>query len=229
MEPAVHSRQDQRGEGDDEEVRRDGEDSARLAEAAQVGEGDEADEAHTEGYAMGQELWKRRGEGGHPGGHAHGHGQHVVDQKRGGGHQPRGRAEVGAGHDVGAAARRIRVDGLLIRDGDHHEEAGDGHGHRHGQMGRGHAGQDEHEQDLFRRIRHGGERIGGEDGEGDALREPLVARLGQGHRPPDQPALQQAGVHGRRERGAPRWVRSCRPWARPPWRRSWPRAHPCPS
>ena len=212
LEPAPQPRPDHDGEGDDEEIGRHREDAAGLADTTQVGEGDQRDEPHTEPHAVAVQPRHGRRQGGHARRHAHGDGQHVVDQERGGRDQPGRRPEIGARDDVGAAARGIRVDRLLVRHRDHDEEARDGERHRHSQMQRRGAGQHEHEENLLRGVGDRRERVGREDGQGDSLRQPLVARLRQRHRLADDPALQETRVH----RPPKRWLRLAAPPAPDP-------------
>jgi hypothetical protein len=180
LEPAPQPRPDHEGEGDDEDIGRHREDAAGLADTTQVGEGDQRDEPHAERHAVAVQPRHGGGEGGHARRHAHGDGQNVVDQERGGRDQPWRGAEIGARNDVGAAARGIRVDGLLVGHGDH-------------------------EENLFRRVSHGGERIGGKDGQGDGLRETLVASLRERHRLADDPTLQETRVHRPPKDGPSAW------------------------
>ena len=92
LEPAaereVEARPDQYREGRDEEVGRHGEDSSRLADATQIGEGDEGDKPHAERHAVGQQHREGGRQRGHAGGDADRHCEHVVDQQRRGRHQP---------------------------------------------------------------------------------------------------------------------------------------------
>jgi hypothetical protein len=59
----------------------------------------------------------------------------------------------------------------------------------------GRAGQHQDQENLLGGVGDGGERIRREDRERDALGEPLVSRLRQRHRRPDEPALQQRQSH----------------------------------
>ena len=71
------------------------------------------------------------------------------------------------------------MDGLLVGDGDDREKAGNRERDGDGEMGGRRAREHEDKQDLLGRVGHGGERVGGEHGEGHGLREPLVPRLGR--------------------------------------------------
>jgi hypothetical protein len=59
----------------------------------------------------------------------------------------------------------------------------------------GRAGQYQDQENLLGGVGDRGERVRREDGERDALGEPLVSRLRQRHRRSDDPALQQRQSH----------------------------------
>ena len=124
-EHAEQADDDEHGEHEDVEVRRRGEHATGLAHAAQVGDGDHADDHQTERDAQRLVEVERRLHRQHAAGDGHGDGQDVVGEQRRAGHQRRRLAEVGLGHDVGAAARRVGVDRLAVREDDDEEQDGD--------------------------------------------------------------------------------------------------------
>ncbi len=103
------------------------------------------------------------------GGDRHGDGQDVIDEQ-GARHGQAGLgSEVGIGHLVVAAAARVGVDVLAVgRDDGEHQ-----HDDREGDPGavlvRRDARDRQDQQDLTGGVRHGGERVGREDGKGDPL------------------------------------------------------------
>ena len=149
---------------------------------------------------MRRELRKRRRDGRHAGGDGDRHRQHVVHQQRGRGHQAGDRTQVRPRDDVGAAAARIGVDRLLVGDRDDRQQPGDGERDRNRQVKRGRAGQDQDEQDLFRRVGDRRERVGRKHGERDPLAQALVVRLGERHRRADEGPLEERESHARLDR-----------------------------
>ena len=104
-----------------------------LADAPQVAEGQHRDEGEAQRDAMVVPFRERGGDGSHPGRDADGHRQDVVDQQRRPRDQARGLPDVLLGHDVGAAAARIGVDRLAVREGDDEQEHGDHGADRRGE------------------------------------------------------------------------------------------------
>lgn len=180
----------------DEDVGGDGEELARLPDAAQVhhreqGDGDDRAERlvlDDEGDGRPEVL--------DAGGDRHGHGQHVVDEEGAGDGASRPRAQVGLGHLVGAAAVGVGVHGLPI-GGDH-----GGHQDHHRQRDPGaevvrrRARQREDQQHLAGRVGDRGERVGGEDGEGDPLGEEGLPQLVAGQCAPDEEPFGHVGQFG---------------------------------
>ena len=62
-----------------------------------------------------------------------------------------------------------------------------------------HARDGQDQQHLAGRVRHGGERVGGEDGEGDALRQERFSEPVAAQRPPDQDPFGHVGQFGHAE------------------------------
>ncbi len=72
---------DERKDAGDEEVRRHGEDPARLPDAPQVGERQQRQRAEADLDAIGLQPGKRRCDGQYSRGDADGYGQRVVDEE----------------------------------------------------------------------------------------------------------------------------------------------------
>ena len=122
------------------------------------------------------------GDGGDARGHRHGHREDVVDEQRGSRGLGRGLAQVLLGDDVGAAAARVFDDGLAVAEGEDHQQEvmpratgtespkirrGRGPRRRAAPavaQGRGQGG-----HDLLGGVGHRGERVGGEDRQGDRV------------------------------------------------------------
>ena len=85
--------------------------------------------------------------------------QHVIDHERCGGDQARPDAEVGLGDGVGAAAGRVFVDDLLIRQREDRQQEHDGDADRNGIAQRGGPDQDQDQQDFLRRVGDGGKGV----------------------------------------------------------------------
>ena len=195
--PAHEPVEDEDARGTHEEIGGQREELARLAQAAEVGEGDRRHEADADGHAIVEEGRNGRGEGGHAGGHAHGDGEHVVDEERPRRDEAGQRPQVVLGDDVRAAALRVGEDGLAVRAHHHRDQDGDGHADGDGQVEGRAAREHEDEEDFFRRVGHGGQRVGGEYRERRGLGEPLVTGLGRGQRAPDHEFLERVEIHRR--------------------------------
>ena len=182
-EDAVAADDDQQHQHHDVEVRRRGEQRARLLEAAQVGHRHHGDHQQAQRHApLGVEV-ERRLDGQHAAGHGHGDGEDVVGHQRRPGDERRHLAEVLPRHDVGAATRRVGVDRLAVRqhDDDQQDRHDDGDRDELAEGGDADAGLGhEHEHDLVRGVGRRRDGVGGEDRQGDALAQPLVALLGRG-------------------------------------------------
>ena len=102
-------------------------------------------------------------------GDRHRDGQHVVDEQCARHGHPRPAAEVDGGHLVVATAGGVGVHGLPVRrdHGQHHH--GDGERDLPGPGVGGDAGHAQHDEDLVRRVGDRGERVAGEDRQGDPL------------------------------------------------------------
>ncbi len=119
----AHAEADHGEDAGDEEIGGQGEDLARLADAAQVGDGDAHDGQQAQPHPVGEQTGKGRGDRVDAGRRRHRHGQHVVDEQ-GGARQQRGQdAEVVLGHDVGAAPLGIGADRLPVRRHDDQRSA----------------------------------------------------------------------------------------------------------
>ena len=160
---ADQTERDHADDADQEEVGRHGEDAARFPNPAQVEQRHQDDESQTERDPMVAELRHRRGQRGHAGGDADRHGDDVAEQERGAGGQGRQLPKVVLGHDVGAAARRVRLDRLPVGDADDQEQGDDAHPDWQAQRKRPQPGQEQDVQDLLRGVGHRGEGIRRED------------------------------------------------------------------
>jgi len=124
-----------------------------------------------------------------------GDGEDVVDEQGAGDGQSGLGAEVGGGHLVVAAAL-VRVHVLPV-GGDHREHQHDDRDRDPGaEVVRRHARDGEDQQHFSGCVRHGGERVGSEDGERDALgqerfSEPVAAQCA-----PDQDPFGHVGQFG---------------------------------
>ena len=130
------------------------------------------------GTRYGSKHLEGRREGGGARRRRHGHGQDVVGEQRGAGDLGGGRAEVVLGDHVGAAGRRVLLDRLAVRQDQEAEHHAHGDGDREHQRER-HEPRHRHQdvQDLLGGVRRRRQVVGGEDGEGGGLAEPLVLEL----------------------------------------------------
>ena len=144
----------------DEEVGRDGEDRPGFLDAAQIDEHDEhhqrdgdPDPLRIERRKRGSDLRDTRRD-------RDGDRQDVIGEQRRAGRLCGQLAQVIARDDVGAAAAGIRVDRLLVRQGQDGEQDDDPDGQRHrkGQPGHARARKDQHQ--FLGRVRDRGHRIG---------------------------------------------------------------------
>ena len=134
------------------------------------------------------ERRRRRGDREDAGRDRHGDREHVVGEQRRAGDEARQRAEIVLRHDVGAAARLVRLDGLRVRERDDREQRGDRDRDRQDQVERGRAGGEEDDHARLGRVGDGRERVGGEDREREELREERLLHLAGRHRAADDRA-----------------------------------------
>ncbi len=163
-----------------------------LLHAPQVADGHQRDEedAHRDAELLGRR--ERGRDRGNAGRHRHGDREHVVDEQRAA-RDERGRdAEVLPRHDVRAAAARIGEEGLAVARRDDGEQHDDDQRQRH-QVAEGeharHGHQDE--EDLLGRVGRGGDRVRGEDRQGDDLAEPLMVLFARRDRAADEDPLER--------------------------------------
>ena len=120
---AVEAARDQHEDADDEEVRGDGEDAARLPDAAKVAEHQNSQKRRgTSPRGTPSSARQRRRDGEHAGRDADRDGQRVVDEERRRGDEAGALPDVLLGDDVRAAARRIGVDRLAVGKRDDGEQ-----------------------------------------------------------------------------------------------------------
>src|SRR2546427_585041 len=111
------------------------------------------------------------------------------------GDEPRAGAQVVLADDVRAAPLGVRVDRLPVgaHDDRNQDRDGDGDGERVAQ--RDAPGENQDQEDFLGRVRHRGERVGGEDGERRGLAEALVPLLRGRERGADGEPLQTVQAH----------------------------------
>ena len=85
-------------------------------------------------------------------------------------------AQVDVGDLVVAAAGGVGVDVLAVGGHNGQEHHHDGQAHPRGDCHRTHAGQGQGQEDFIRRIGHGGQRVRGENGQRDPLRQERVGQ-----------------------------------------------------
>ncbi len=171
----------------EKKVRGNGEYHSRLFHTTEVHQHHEEHQHHPEPHAVlvenrkrGRELCGSRRD-------RYAHRQDVVREERCSRHLRGERPQIVSRDHVRASSVGVGVDGLLIGDGDDREKDGDGHRNRervHESRG---AGGGEDEQDLLRRVGGRGKGVGGEDREAHGLADGLVARVGGGKRPSEEP------------------------------------------
>ena len=128
------------------------------------------------------QLRDRRRDRRHAGSRRHCHGQDVVDDQRRAGEQAGVDADVRLRDVVSAAATRIRLDQLHVREGNDRRQRRDGHGDGHGVVQRASTREDQHQENFLRRVRGGREVVGGEDGQRLHLAQTLVRQVRRGDR-----------------------------------------------
>ena len=133
-----------------------------------------------------QQRWNRRHQRAHAGRDSNGGREHVVDQQRGRGQQPRARADVLARDGVRSASARVRIDGLAIRkinDGQQKNDgAADGNDVRDAQR----AERDQDGERRFRTICGGTQRVESEDGDARGGADALAVLFPIGERLAEQ-------------------------------------------
>ena len=137
----------------DEQVRRQGEDVARLAKAAQVADRDQGDrgdpdldpyvvETRPDRVRLGD---RRRGRDGDR--------HHVVDHQGARGDEPEDLPEVLLCHGIGTTTRRVGPADLAVRGRHHGEHQGDRQRDPDRVLQRQHAAREQRDEDLVRRVR----------------------------------------------------------------------------
>ena len=157
----------------DEQVGRDREDVPGFAQAAEVRDGDQPDrdECDLDAYVVGGR--EDRLDLGDRGCGGDGDGHDVVDQERRGGDQPEDGRQVRLGHDVRAAAVRIRAADLAVGDRDDREEERDRDRDLDREEQRTGPREDQDPEDLLGRVRRRRDRVRAEDRERLLLRQAL--------------------------------------------------------
>ncbi len=150
-----------------------------------------------------------RGHGGRQSEHARGDrdgdGEDVVDEERRRRDEARQPSEVVLGDDVGAAARLVGVHRLRVGEDDDRQHCCDHDGDRHDQAGRRRRGCDQHDEPRLGRVGHRRQRVGGEDRQGELLRDERVVHLAARARAADERPLPGDRAFGD--------VRGSRPWS----------------
>ena len=192
---------------EDEQVGRDREDVAGLAQAAQVADGDQADRADPDDHAPIEQrregrddlLDRRRGR--------HRDRQDVVDEQRRGRDERDPLADVPAGDRVRAATGRVGDADLAVADRDHDQQAADQDADLE-PVGEGDdAAEDQDPQDLFGGVGRRRDGVRAEDRQRLLLRQALAELVLARERAPEQePAERGEGLAGGRRRGAGRFL-----------------------
>ena len=178
-------------DGGHEDVGRHGEHAAGLLDAAQVDQGQDDDADRRDGGLLAVQGRHGGGQVGRRRGHRYGDRQHVVHEQRRRDGDPGVLAEVLVGDLVVAAAGGVGVDVLAVGRDDGQQHHHDGQPHPGRKCHRADAGEGQRQQDFIRRVGHGGQRIRGEDGKGDPLRQQGVGQTVV----PEGPAYQHP-LHG---------------------------------
>ena len=182
-----------------EQVGRDREERARLADATQVHRGQQRDGDHTHRRLVADESFDAAGGvlGGR--GDRHGDREHVVDQQRTGHRHPGVAAQVDRRDLVVAAAGGVGVHRLAIARDDRQ------HHHRHRETDlprpdvRRRAGDGQHDEDLVGRVGHRGQGVAGEDGQRDPLGQQRLPQLAAAQLATQEDALGDIADTHRRE------------------------------
>ena len=165
----------------------------RLAEPPKIGQGDQRHYRQRDEEPVGKHAGKRGGHCRHARGDADRNGHDVVDHQRGGGDHPREPPEVLGAHDVGAAAGRIGVDGLLVGERHDRQKARHREGDPEREMQQGHpdAGPHENDEYLLSGVCRRGDRIRREDRKSDQFGEPCLVLLVRRDRLTDEYSFDQ--------------------------------------
>ena len=147
------------------------------------------------------ELRKRRRDRQDAGGNADGDGERVVDQERRRGDQTRIVSDVLLGDDVRAAAGRVGVDRLTVREGDDGEQCGDDQADRDRVDERAEARDHEGREDEVGGVGDRRQGVGGQHRQAGDARQALVVGEVRWNRLADKEALD-------RKRGAFRHSRA---------------------
>ncbi len=190
---------DHQEDAGDEDVRRDGEEGAGLLHPAQVHQGEQHDDRDRGDDLVLDDEGDGRAEVLDARGDRDGDGQDVVDEQGARHGEPGLRPEVGGGHLVVAAAARVGVHVLPVGGDDREHQDDDRERDPGAEVVGRQTGYGEDEQHLAGCVRHRGQRVGGEDGEGDPLREEGLAELVAAQGPPDQDPFGHVGQFGHGE------------------------------
>ena len=109
-----HPNDDHDNDHADEEVGRRSEDHGRFPHTAQVAQREQQHNSHRNRHFIWQQRRECRGDSGCSRADAYRNRQNIIDRKRSCGNEPRALAQVIAGHNIGAAAVRIGIDGLPV-------------------------------------------------------------------------------------------------------------------
>ena len=126
----------------------------------------------------------------------------VVDEQAPRPRPARQRREVLAGHDVGAAARRVGAADLAVRERDHGQEHDDRDRHLDRDEERARAGDHEDPQDLLGGVGGGADRVGAEDRQGELLGSRSNASSSFDEPPPEEEPADGSPRPRRRRRAA---------------------------
>ena len=200
-DPEDADRDHQQGRAD-EQVGRDGEDVASLAQAAEVAQRDQGQDADPDQDALVEQARERRRDLLDRRCRRDGDRHHVVDQEGRRGHQRDGPADVPFRHRVRPATGRVGDADLAVAQGDGDQQDGDGDADLEAEGHRGGPAEDQHPQDLLGRVGRRADGVGAEDRQGLLLGEPLAQLVFAHQRAPDEePADRRPGLpRGRRRR-----------------------------
>jgi hypothetical protein len=174
------------GQCADEKIGGEHEGEAGFAQAAEIEDGDDNENADAE--SDGVRLKTRNGgdERADSGGDTDGRGENVVGEQSGGGKQAGQRAEIVARDRVGAAAVGISGNGLAIRKINDDEQDDDRGAERANVVEAGESEGDEQAESGFGAVRGGAESVEPEDGDAAAGADLLGALFAGGERLADE-------------------------------------------
>jgi hypothetical protein len=171
----------------DEEVRREHEREARLAQAAEVDDGQDRQDDEAEEQCVREQRGDRRDERAHARRDAHRDVEHVVERERRPGEERGVGAEVLLGDGVRAAAARVCVDGLTVGEVDDAQDADDERADRPDvREARGAEGDEQRERRLGP-VRGRGERVEPQHRDARERADLLVLRFFVREGPTEQP------------------------------------------